>query len=143
MLYGTYRSHYTDVIMGTIASQITSLTIVYSTVYSDADESKHQSYASLAFVPGIRRRPVNSPHKWPVTRKMRPFDDVIMLHAHIGMGKHILFTGNIKYIRQGQENFWIIFQQEAHPCCKAFRRDSILFQYKYVYNHFLHDQPLK
>ena len=64
--------------MGTIASQITSLTIVYSTVYSDADQRKHQSSASLAFVWGIHRGPVNSPHKWPVTRKMFPFDDVIM-----------------------------------------------------------------
>ena len=64
--------------MGTIASQITSLTIVYSTVYSGADQSKHQSSASLAFVWGIHRGPVNSPHKWPVTRKMFPFDDVIM-----------------------------------------------------------------
>ena len=70
--------HYNDVIMGTIASQITSLTIVYSTVYSDADQRKHQSSASLAFVRGIHRGPVNSPHKWPVTRKMFPFDDVIM-----------------------------------------------------------------
>ena len=65
--------------MGTVASQITSLTIVYTTVYSDADQSKHQSSASLAFVRGIHRGPVNSPHKWPVTRKVFPFDDVIML----------------------------------------------------------------
>ena len=64
--------------MSLIASQITSLTIVYSTVYSDADQWKHQSSASLAFVRGIQRGPVNSPHKWPVTRKMFPFDDVIM-----------------------------------------------------------------
>ena len=64
--------------MGPIASQITSLTIVYSTVYSDADQRKHQSSASLAFVRGIHRGPVNSPHKGPVTRKMFPFDDVIM-----------------------------------------------------------------
>ena len=71
--------HYDDVIMGTIASQIASLTIVYSTVYSGADQSKHQSSASLAFVWGIHRGPVNSPHKWPVTRKMFPFDDVIMI----------------------------------------------------------------
>ena len=71
-------SHYDDVIMSTIASQITSLTIVYSTIYSGADQSKHQSSASLAFVWGIHRGPVNSPHKWPVTRKMFPFDDVIM-----------------------------------------------------------------
>ena len=63
---------------GAVSSQITSLTIVYSTVYSDAYQRKHQSSASLAFVRGIHRRPVNSPHKWPVTRKMFPFDDVIM-----------------------------------------------------------------
>ena len=70
--------HYGDVIMGNMASPITSLTIVYSTVYSGADQRKHQSSASLAFVRGIHRGPVNSPHKWPVTRKMFPFDDVIM-----------------------------------------------------------------
>ena len=56
--------HYGDVIMGAIASQITSLTIVYSTVYSDADQRKHQSSASLAFVRGIHCNV--------------PFDDVIM-----------------------------------------------------------------
>ena len=70
--------HYNDVIMGTITSQITSLMIVYLTVYSDADQRKHQSSTSLAFVRGIHRRPVNSPHKGPVMRKMFPFDDVIM-----------------------------------------------------------------
>ena len=68
------KKHYNDVIMGTIASQITRHTSVYSTVYSDADQRKHQSTASLAFVRGIHRSPVN----WPVTRKMFPFDDVIM-----------------------------------------------------------------
>ena len=72
------RIHYDDVRMGAIASQITSLTILYSIVYSDVDQRKHQSSASLAFVQGIHRGPVNSPHKWPVTRKMFPFDDVIM-----------------------------------------------------------------
>ena len=70
--------HYNDVIMGTMASQITSLTIAYSTVYSGADQRKHQSSVSLPFVRGIHRWPVNSPHKWPVTRKRFPFDDVIM-----------------------------------------------------------------
>ena len=70
--------HYNDVTMGTIVSQITSLTSVYSIVYSDADQRKLQSSALLAFVWGIHRGPVNSPHKWPVTRKMFPFDDVIM-----------------------------------------------------------------
>ena len=64
--------------MGVMASQITSLTIVHSVVYSGADQRKHQSSASLAFVRGIHWWPVNSPHKWPVTRKMFPFYDVIM-----------------------------------------------------------------
>ena len=43
-----------------------------------ADQRKHQSSVSLAFVRGIHWWPVNSPHKWPVTQKMFPFDDVIM-----------------------------------------------------------------
>ena len=75
---GTDTVHHSDVIMGAMASQITSLTVVYSPVYSGADQRKHQSSASLAFVRGIHRWPVNSPHKWPVTRKMFPFDDVIV-----------------------------------------------------------------
>ena len=70
--------HYTDVIITTMESQITSLTVVYSIVSSGANQRKHQSSASLAFVRGIHRWPVNSPHKGPVTRKMFPFDDVIM-----------------------------------------------------------------
>ena len=79
LLVESRRWDYIDVIMTTMASQITSLTFVYSTVYSDADQRKHQSSASLAFVWGIHRGPVNSPHKGPVTRKRFSFDDVIML----------------------------------------------------------------
>ena len=71
--------HCNDVIMGAMASHISSLTIVFSTVYSGADQRKHQSSASLAFVRGIHRSPVNSPHKWSVTRKMFPFDDVVIV----------------------------------------------------------------
>ena len=78
MLHRNLIGHYSDVIMGAIASQITSLTIVYSTVCPGADQRKYQSSASLAFVRGIHRRPVNSPHKGPVTRKMFSLDDVIM-----------------------------------------------------------------
>ena len=74
--------HYNDVIMSTMTSQITSLTIVYWTVYSGTDQKKHQSTASLAFVRGIHRGPVNSPHKGPVAQKMFPFDDVIMELRH-------------------------------------------------------------
>ena len=83
--FGWYRNsvsivymHYSYVTMGAVASQITSLTIVYATVYSGADQRKNQSSTSRAFVWGIHWRPVNSPHKGPVTRKMFPFDDVIM-----------------------------------------------------------------
>ena len=60
--------------MSTVASQITSISIVYSTDCSDAD----QSSMLLAFVRGIHQWPVNSPHKGPVAWKMFPFDDVIM-----------------------------------------------------------------
>ena len=70
--------HYSDVTMGTIASQITSLTIVYSTVYSGTHQRKHQSSASPVFVWGIHRSSMNSPHKGPVTRKMFLFDYVII-----------------------------------------------------------------
>ena len=93
--------------MGAIASQITSLTIVYSAVYSDADQRKHQSSASLAFVRGIHRGPVNSPHKWPVTRKMFPFDDVIMTIQVEGYGT----------LRSEQRN---------HLCAEAVLKSSFL-----------------
>ena len=96
--------HYNDVIMSTIASQITSLTIVYSIVYSEADQRKHQSSASLAFVWGIHRGrwiprnspgSVNSPHKWPVTRKRFTFDDVIMA---------VIYLNFLAYTRYWVEN---------------------------------------
>ena len=62
--------------MGAMASQSTSLTIVYATFYSGADQKKHQNAVSLACVRGIHWWPVNSLHKWPVTRKIFLFDDV-------------------------------------------------------------------
>ena len=80
-LFSVAIHHYSDAIMGTIASQITSVSIAYSAVCSDPDQRKHQSSASLAFVRGIHRLPVNSPHKGQVTRKMFPFDYVIMPHV--------------------------------------------------------------
>ena len=66
--YNTISFHYSDA----TASRIISLTIVYSAVYSGADQRRHQSSASLAFVRGIHRWPMNSPHKWLVTWKMFP-----------------------------------------------------------------------
>ena len=73
--HGVY-GNYSDVIMAAMASQIISLTSVYSTIYAGADQRKHQSFTSLALVRGIHRRPVNSTHKSPVTQKIFPFDDV-------------------------------------------------------------------
>ena len=73
------RCHHNNVIMSVMASQITSLTIVYSTVYQRADQRKNQSSASLAFVREIHRWPVNPPHKGSVTRKIFPFDDVVII----------------------------------------------------------------
>ena len=101
--------------MGTIASQITSLTIVYSTVYSDADQRKYQSSASLAFVWEIHRRPVNSPHKWQVTREMFPFDDVIMDHpCHDLTQAHLLHLINHSTILHNfsEEIPWYLYQGE-------------------------------
>ena len=99
-----HKLHYCDAIMDTVASQITSLTIVYTTVYSDADQSKHQSSASLAFVWGIHWGPVNSPHKWPVTRKMFPFDGVIM-HAP---APEYAVTKDRHYINHVLSYFWLV-----------------------------------
>ena len=56
-----------------MVSQITCVSIAYLNVCSDADQRKHKSSASLAFVRGINRWPVNSPHKGPVTPKMFQF----------------------------------------------------------------------
>ena len=71
--------HYNDVITSDMASQITSFGIVYSSVYLGENQRRYQSSASLAFVRGIHRWPVNSPHKGPVTRKVFLFDDLIMI----------------------------------------------------------------
>ena len=91
--------HYDDVTMGAMASQIT---IVYSTVSSGADQRKHQSSASMAFAWGIHQGPMNSPHKWQVTRKMFPFDDVTMCQP-------IVFY----QLEKAPENQWVI-KNEIH-----------------------------
>ena len=85
-------SHYGDVIMGTIASQITSLTIVYSTVYSDAEENiKAPRHWPLCGE--FTRDQWIPPHKWPVTRKMFSFHDVIM--QQLSQGYHASLSTDI------------------------------------------------
>ena len=95
--------------MGAIASQITSLTIINSTVYSGTDQRKHQSSASLAFV----WWPVNSPHKWPVTRKMFPFDDVIMKISWLEQQRQQLLS-----FRFQQDANWSIITQNFYAVKK-------------------------
>ena len=74
-LWGT---HYSNVIMSGMASQITGIWTVRLAVCSGAHRRKYQSSASLAFARGIHRWPVDSPHKGPVTWNTFSFDDVIM-----------------------------------------------------------------
>ena len=114
--------HYGDVIMGEIASQITSLTIVYSAFFSDADQRNYQSSASLAFV--------NSPHKWIVSRKMFPFDDVIMEKIFVDYsGEHT------------RNNLWITLKvtvfNYVHPTGISDPKThcflSAVLQYLYIY----------
>ena len=100
--------------MGALASQFTILTIVYSTVYSGADQIKHQSSALLAFVRGIHRRPVNSPHKWPVMRKILPFDDaIIFTYVCISMihlsGSHDIIQNGWRDLAKYNGTYWIKF----------------------------------
>ena len=87
--------------MGTNASQITSLTVVYSTVYSGADQRKHQSSASLAFVWGIHR------DRWiPRTKgQLRGKCFHLMTsswHSRFGVNE----TSLTKHIRATRHNLW-------------------------------------
>ena len=88
-------THYSDVIMSMNTSQITSLMIVYSTIYSGADQSKYQSSASLTFVMGIHWWPVTCLHKGPVTRKMFPFDDFVMHRISVMIWEYLFIPSLI------------------------------------------------
>ena len=111
--------HYNDVIMSAMAAQITCVSIVCTTVCSGADQRKHQSSASLAFVRGIHRLTVNSQHKGPVTRKIFPFDDLIMskkLHiSHWFISFPIPFKNRFGFRKQHtsytvlMDNKWLVF----------------------------------
>ena len=102
--------HYSDVVMGTVTSQFTSFTIVYPTVYLGADQRKHQSSASLAFV-----REFTGDHKGPVTRKMLPFDEVIMVYTgnYAHDSRYRLFTKIIRgYFTGAEEIIWLSHSSE-------------------------------
>ena len=84
--------HIYDVIMGAMTSQINGVSIVWPAVCSGADHRNHQSSAWLAFVRGNHRWPVDSPHKGTVTRKMFPFDDVILFDMIWYIMRKIVWT---------------------------------------------------
>ena len=105
--------------MSVMASQITSVSIVYSALCTGPNQRKHQSSTSLAFVRGIHRWPVNSLHKGPVTRKMFPFDDVIMPWSlwfpdpwEWVQSLMVLFIGNFKFVPKMQvvSSWWDPFE---------------------------------
>ena len=104
--------------MGAMASQITSLTIVYSNVYSHADQRKHQSSASLAFVWWIHRWPVNSPHKWPVTRKIFPLDDVIMITSTSLRDQWVNTSWDVQYNFKALSKCMYLRHNETNPDSK-------------------------
>ena len=91
--------------MSLIPSQITSLAIVYLTVYSGADQRKYQSSASLTFVWGIHQWPNNFPHKGPVTRKMLTSDDVIVVYWHQTQFMVYLLISNVVRVKYFFEVF--------------------------------------
>ena len=77
LVYNGYTQiwkHYSDVMMSAMASQITGVSIVYTAVCSGADQRKHQCSTLLGLVRRIHRWPI----KGPVTRKMFPFDEIII-----------------------------------------------------------------
>ena len=91
-----------------MVSQITDISIICSIVGSGADQRKHKSSAPLAFVRRIHRWPVNSPHKRPVTRKIFPYDDVIMKYTIIWLLLEMNLSSDTKNARNGLG--WVMLQ---------------------------------
>ena len=125
-LYALYNSgndiHYNDVIVSAMASETTGVSIIYSTVWSGVDKKNHQSSSSLVFVRGIYQWPMNSPHKRPVTRKMIPFDDVIMVvdnwlakwNRRTSLYKYFVFSFNLVPPNLASETYTYMYKH-VHP----------------------------
>ena len=97
------QSHYNDVIMNVMASQITGVSMVCSTVCSAPNQRKLQRSASLAFVRRIHQWPMNSPHNGPVMLKMFPFDNVIMRYYAMMSSWYEEYLNRMLYLS------WLIF----------------------------------
>ena len=96
--------------------QIIGVPIVCSAVCSGSDQRKHKSSATLVFCRGIHRWPVDSPHKGPVTRKMFPFDDVIMdklthifkirwISEFLCRRRHLVKSRGISHVKFSKQSF--------------------------------------
>ena len=114
--------HYNDVIMSTMASQITSLTNVYSAAYSGADERKHQCSASLAFVRGIHRWPVNSPHNG--FKAMVDFRIILGMRSANGRRCYNV-TSSLNGWAHTQNDFWVSIQNKRQFHCYELSRLSL------------------
>ena len=127
--------HYSDVIMNSMTPQITSLTIVYSTVYSGADKWKHQSSASLVFGRGIHRWPINSPHKGPVTswteERSRMIQGQNEQLIHHGILVYLTFCNSFRGIGKSFSSFstkWPLFYRRYFQFILLNKRFRILFR---------------
>ena len=134
--------HSNEDIMNAMASQTTGVSIVCSTDGSGADQRKHQSSASLAFVRGIHRWPVNSPSKIPVTRKMFTFDDAIMVHILQVRSCDMYMRASISKTRvksYEHKSSWIsivvqnrIFQCVGKTFCVEFQKYPVKFHTRHL-----------
>ena len=110
--------------MSAMASQITSVSIVYRIDCSD--QRKHRV---TGFCGGIHRRPMNSPHKWPVTRKMFPFDDVIMMNSWLS-------CSYVLYHRLGP--FSVLDRISAKPLAVDFYAEGGELSWRWLCRHRWH-----
>ena len=123
--------HYSDVIMSMMVCQITSVSIVCLTICSGADQRKHQSSVSLAFVRGIHRWPVNSPHKGPVRRKMfsnywRHHELHLLRRACVNWGSHCLISvcGYIHTLSgDGYTIRWVSSKETLPKCITVYSKN--------------------
>ena len=123
-----YTNHNRDVIMSAMASPITGVSIIFLIICSGADQRKRQSSASLAYVRGNPRQPVNSPRKGPVTRKMFSFDDVIM-DVLIKLQLHRNSMHTMKYLTMMRNFDTLCHTSSAYQTNK---RTHILYIYIYI-----------
>ena len=105
--------HHSSVIMSMVVAQITGVSIVCSNVYS-ATSKKISKLGIIGLCEGIHRWPVDSAHKGVITRKMFPFDDVILVPSNINYRTNyieVCFAGDIKtlpFFVQASLNSWYI-----------------------------------